>query len=139
MTNQPELLSRYFEAYNARDADAIGRLVTDAVTLSRPGQSAAGRHELLEAYRVDWVDFPDCRLDVKHSGSHGDRVFAELTFSGTNTGSLHLADGTLAPPTGRALALECAAIGDVEGGALTALRVYWDNALSMQQLGLLPA
>ena len=24
------------------------------------------------------------------------------------------------------------------GGVLTALRVYWDNALSMQQLGLLP-
>ena len=138
MSSPTNLLERCFEAYNARDTDTIGRLVTDAVTLSRPGQSATGRDELIGAYRLDWVDFPDCRLDVKHAGAGGNRVFAELTFSGTNTGSLHLPDGTVAPATGRALALECAAVGDVEAGVLTAVRVYWDNALSMQQLGLLP-
>ena len=138
MTNPSELLRRYFEAYNAHDASALGRLVGDKITLSRPGQSASGRDALLGTYAVDWVDFPDCRLDVKHSGTDGNHVFAEATFRGNNTGSLHMPDGTVAPPTGRPIALECDLFGDVEGGVLTALRVYWDNALSMQQLGLLP-
>ena len=49
MTNPSELLRRYFEAYNAHDASALGRLVGDRITLSRPGQSASGRDELLGA------------------------------------------------------------------------------------------
>lgn len=138
MTDQSNLLRRYFEAYNARDAGAIGRLVSDDVKLSRPGQSAAGRAELLGVYDREWADFPDGRLDVKHSGAQSNRVFAEATWRATNTGSLHLPDGTVAPPTGRAVVLEMAAVGDVEAGVLTALRAYWDNAVSMQQLGLLP-
>lgn len=133
-----ETLRRYFEAYNARDAEAIGRLVTGTVTLSRPGQSVSGRDALIGAYETDWADFPDCRLELKTPVADGNRVFAEATWRATNTGSLHLPDGTVAPPTGRAVVLECVAAGELEGGLLSALRVYWDNAASMQQLGLLP-
>ena len=51
MTNPSELLRRYFEAYNAHDASALGRLVGDKITLSRPGQSASGLSRLTSGAR----------------------------------------------------------------------------------------
>lgn len=138
MTNPSDLLRCYFEAYNARDAEGIGRLVSDSIMLSRPGQSVAGRAELIGAYEVDWADFPDCRIDLKSAVAEGRQVFAEATLLGTNTGSLHLPDGTMAPPTGRRVVLDWAAVGEVDDGVLSRLRVYWDNLDFMQQLGLLP-
>ncbi len=133
-----DTLRRSFEAYNTHDSEAVRRMASEDISLSRPGQSLAGREELLAAYRVDWEDFPDCRLDMTAAVSEGRRVFAEATWSATNTGSLHLPDGTVAPPTGRKVVLECAAAGEVEDGVVRRLRVYWDNLASMQQLGLIP-
>ena len=53
MTNPSELLRRYFEAYNAHDASALGRLVGDKITLSRPGQSASGRDETVSTSAIE--------------------------------------------------------------------------------------
>ncbi|MGE0599135.1 MAG: ester cyclase [Dehalococcoidia bacterium] len=135
--NSPaEVLQRFFDGYNAQDSAAVSRAVSPDIEFARPGQSLVGRDSLIAAYQWDWADFPDCRLEVTAMFSGSAAAAAEASWIATNTGSLHLPDGTVAPPTGRAVTLPCAAVGHVEDGVLTSLRLYWDNADLFQQLGL---
>jgi predicted ester cyclase len=131
---------RLIQAYNDRNIEAISDVLDEAVELSRPGvQIGPGREAALAVYRQDWEEFPDLRLDVKSVVAEGAVIAVEFALTGTNTGPLHLPDGTTAPATGRYVFLPGVSIVELKNGLISAVRNYWDNMTTFDQLGLLPA
>lgn len=100
-----DTLRRYFEAYNARDAEAIGRLVTDTVTLSRPGQNVVGPDRKAKVLRV--------------LAGEGNWFGVEELWTGTNTGG----DEMFGPP-GAKIAIYAFTVYEVRDGKF-ARSVAW--------------
>ncbi len=139
MANAIDVAQRAIKAYNDRDVKAIAELLSEAPEYSRGAQVARSKEQVLAVYRLDWEDFPDARTDIKLAIAEGSVVALECVWTGTNTGPLHLPDGTTAPATGRQVILPCVTVLEVKNGLVVTVRNYWDNMVVMEQLGLLPA
>lgn len=123
----------YFEAWNARDADAIvaslaeGGTYQDPIT-QRPISGAA----LKEYAEALWAAFPDLNFEMKSAAETGDgRVAAEWIMRGTNQGSFH---GL--PPTGKSIETTGADFIETADGKVTSVTGYFDGGDVPRQLGL---
>jgi steroid delta-isomerase-like uncharacterized protein len=132
-----QVVQRYFDAVNARDIEALDRMMTSDFVYH--GQPSFGSERLdgdaHKRFTAELVEaFPDTRIDVQHTVVEGDSVCIRYLWTGTHTGAMMGAE-----PTGRAIAV----VG------LTHLRVVGDQVAEeweqvdtlglMQQLGLVPA
>lgn len=137
-----DLMKQGDDAFNARDfgemdrvhhPDMIAYITGSADPIyGRDGHAAAVR-QMLDA-------FPDIRVhndpyDLQFGS--GDWITVVTRITGTFTGELLLADGTVVPPTGKSFDIR--AFGQTsrwEGDRLIVIAAFWDAAAQARQLGL---
>ena len=115
-------------------SDTAGELVR------LPGYDLFIANLAMKQYVEGWFTaFPDLVGSVANIVANGDDVAAELTFKGTNTGSLQFNPNAPAmPPTGRVVNGRGTFFGRVQNGKFVELHTYPDVAGMMMQLGMMP-
>jgi len=124
---------RYFDAWNARDADAIlGSLSVDA-TYRDPMTNGPVKGDAIKRYASGlWESFPDLSFDiVSVAETGGGRIAAEWLMRGTNLGPFR---GL--PPTGKRIETAGADFLTTAGGKVTSVSGYFDAGSVPRQLGL---
>jgi steroid delta-isomerase-like uncharacterized protein len=93
-----------------------------------------GRGAARAFYGEFFRGFPDLRFDIKSLHVGEEAIPVEMVLSGTHTGTWF---GT--PPTGRCFQMPaCAVFIFDEHDKIASERGYFDSALMLRQLGLLP-
>ena len=127
------VVARYFDAWNARDPDAVAAVFADGGRYSDPGVpdgldpvATAGCAAGL------FAGFPGLAFAVADVAAGGDgSVWARWTMTGTNRGPFN---GL--PPTGRGVSLPGADLVHIEGDRVTEVRGFFDTAAVPRQLGM---
>lgn len=132
MAQVSELLDRFVDLFNAgRYEEAEGDYAPDGydeeIGTGRrftPKEGAANARAWKEA-------FPDARGTITTKIVEGNKGVAEITWRGTNRGSLmgH-------PPTGKSVSIRAVVVIETEGGKITRSTHYIDVAGMMAQLGM---
>ena len=131
--------SETMEAFNKRDWDRMRSVLSPDVIYSEKGsnRNTKGIDEIMQVAR-DWdAAFPDLQGNIILAAGSGNTAVLEITWTGTNTGPLQTAQGTL-PPTGRSVEFDDAQVYTVENGQVVSFRNYGDFITMLTQLGLLP-
>jgi predicted ester cyclase len=132
-----DLWARTERLINDHDFEAAveAMYVEDAVLVT-----SGSRYEGAKAIQEFMVDFtkafPDGKVTTSHVVEEGDSLVVEYTFEGTHTGPLSMPDGSEIPPTGKSVRGPLVSVFDLANGKVTEERMYADNALLMEQLGL---
>jgi steroid delta-isomerase-like uncharacterized protein len=128
-----------FDRFNAGDLDGTATLVTHDCELvdmaqGRTYYGPAGVREWLGAFRTA---LPDAHAELVEVLADGGRVATEHVGTGTHTGPLATPSGEI-PPTGRRIELRFSEMYEIRDGRIARVRVWYDSATMMRQLGLLP-
>lgn len=131
--DDPELTKSYLDAWNAHDADALVATFTPSGTYSDPTTNGPLSGAAIGAYAQSlWDAFPDLSFELR---SHGriadDKVVAEWTMRGTNTGPF-----AGMPPTGQPVRLPGIDVLQIEAGGIASVVGYFDSRAVPEQLGL---
>ena len=138
METNRELLDRYVELYNAGDLDACMELYADDATQRMHDGTFEGRDAIHDRLARDLEAFADAKYVVGSFVDEGDKFADEWTFTGTNTGSFRLPDGTEVPATGRRVEIKGMELVEVRDGKVVLDNLYYDFMGAVVQLGLVP-
>lgn len=134
----PERRARVtYEAFNARDMDMLADQYTeDCELLSEPsGERFTGR-DGVKRYMQRWITaFPDGMVTVTNVVPAGNTVVLEFRGRGTQTGTLDMPAGRIAP-TGRTAEVPFCEVLEFANGRIARQRSYYDAATMARQLGL---
>lgn len=136
MTDVRDVAERYYERFAAGDLEGAASLFADGCpTVTPAGTFDPAEHaEFSRAFRAA---LPDARMEVVAAVESGDEIFLIGRFRGTHRGDLVSPQGTL-PASGNAIDVRFADYFRVEGGAVTAHEVFWDQVDMLGQLGAGP-
>ena len=131
--NTTDIIRRYVDAGNGRDADVlVGNFTKDATYYSPHTYPGLNVETLGEFVKGVWTTFPDFSVELLNVGEIEPGVgVTHWIVRGTNTGPR--ADG--GDPTGRAISLKGASIIQIEGDKLRSETAYFDPNLMEKQLG----
>jgi steroid delta-isomerase-like uncharacterized protein len=136
-TRNKELVRRFVDAANARDYEALEEVVSAGFERhcpATPDVDVRSFEELRGFLERDCESFPDNRVQLQTLVAEGDMVAVWARYGGTQAGPV----GPF-PPTGKRMECEFAGIFTIEDGAITSVRLTWDNVGVLTQLGHLPA
>jgi ketosteroid isomerase-like protein len=137
-----ELATRFHDAYNARDVEALVVLYDPDVTgiwhVGPVPLRYEGREAVIEHWQREWVAWPDATYEPRRIIIQGEVAATQGLWKATNTGPIVTPDGTEVPAMGAHVDLECATFASYRGDEMTQFENYWDNMLTFIQLGLLP-
>jgi steroid delta-isomerase-like uncharacterized protein len=127
-----DLVQRYLDAWNDRDARAIASTFAPGGTYNDPTVDSIPGDAVGEYAARLWSAFPDLTFDIVSIAAAGEgRVVAEWNMRGTNTGAF-----MGLPPTGRAIAVAGVDVIDVAADGIRAVKGYFDTRAIPVQLGL---
>lgn len=128
-----ELADAYFNAWNARDAEALVAAFTPSGNYSDPTTNGPLSGEAIGAYAKSlWEAFPDLSFELLSKSTIPDnKVVAEWTMHGTNTGPF----GGL-PPTGQPVRLPGVDVLRIGADGVDSVDGYFDSRAVPVQLGL---
>ncbi len=136
-----ELNAKMVKTWNDHDIDACAALCSDDVVWSDLNNPEPYRgKEGVRNFMGGWVRaFPDFHIDIKNSVATDDCIAVEVTFRGTNTGSMKMGpQAPEIPATGKKVSSRGAYFATFRGGKAVDVRTYPDAAGMMIQLGLMP-
>jgi limonene-1,2-epoxide hydrolase len=142
MSETLEGLREGFALLDAGEKEAFGDVVRrhfapDAEIVEVVG-TFRGPDEVLP-YWESFVDaFTDNHTEFAHAIEADGAICLELVWTGTNTGTMRMPDGTEIPATGRTVTLPHAVVVRYEGDRVTYWRTYMDQVSFLQQIGLIP-
>jgi predicted ester cyclase len=130
-----QVADRYYEALRQNDLDGVISTLDPQCRAEVPGATLDGREQVR-----DWMgSFFDAFPDISHSTGdlevEGRTVSATVHLTGTHTEPFVTPQGTL-PPTGRTIDIRARNEMDVGDDSIGALRITFDAAGFMRQLGL---
>ncbi len=135
-----EVLGRSLYAmWNERAFDKIAALTAEyaEIVITATGQRFKGPAGMRE-YCAGWAAaFPDGQVEVTNLVASEGGYAAEFIGRGTHTGPLSTPMGDI-PPTQRRMEIAYCEVHEVRNGKLAGVRLYFDTATLMRQLGLLP-
>ena len=130
-----KLLEEHLQAENDLDLDRTLATLNDAPDYKVNNDEFSGRESVRAYYANLFTGFPDLHLEITRRYVSDESIIVEATVSGTHT---NLFSGI--PATGRRVELSfCTIFSFDENDRITGERAYFDNALVLRQLGLLPA
>jgi steroid delta-isomerase-like uncharacterized protein len=138
MSELQRLVRIHYQGVNAGDFDlAASTFAADCETVNPYGTTTgiAAFRQMGEAFRTA---APDNRLEALRTWEDGDTVIVEGVYTGTHTGPM-AGPGGVIPATGQSFTLPYVDIFHVRDGKIVSHRTYWDNAMFLAQLGILPA
>ena len=84
MTQEEQLIHRYFDAFNHHDIEGVMACFhDDPVIVDAEGRRFAGREEVRRSYETSFALFPDGRCDLRSCTGNDGRGMAESLFRGT--------------------------------------------------------
>ena len=124
-------------AYNNKDWSAVRRVTAPEVTYDEVGthRKVQGIDNVLPLWQGWAAAFPDSRATFEKTYVSGSTVIIEVTWRGTQTGTMRTASGDI-PPTGKAIEMRAVQIIEVIDGKTQSVRQYFDIATLMSQLGV---
>ncbi len=137
MDSARAIAEQAYAALATGDIAGMTKLCSPSCELHDLGQVLRGPEQIGAYMQGLLTAFPDMRITVRKLVADGDSVAAEVRFTGTHSGPMHMPTGEV-PPTGRTIDVEAADFITVENGLVTSWRVYLDSMIFMRQLGLLP-
>ena len=128
-----EAARRYFDAWNARDAEAVLDSLAADGTYADPTTPGPLSGDALGSHIAGlWQAFPDLSFEIVSQAETGSgRLAAEWLMRGTNTGSFR---GL--PPTGKTVELAGADFISTDGSRIETVVGYFDGGAVPRQLGL---
>jgi steroid delta-isomerase-like uncharacterized protein len=134
MANVSELLDRFVDLFNTSQFDeaerdlAAGSVIEEVGTGRRltPQESTANARAWRQA-------FPDAKGTITSKIIDGNKGAAEITWRGTNRGSL-----MGGPATGKSVTVRAVVVLDTDGNKITRVAHHIDVAGMMAQLGAMP-
>ena len=124
----------HFHIENTHDLDAVMDTFGPTCSFLANNELHEGREAVRAFYGEFFRGFPDLRFDIKCLHVGDEAIPVELVLSGTHNGPWF---GM--PPTGRRFELPaCAVFIFDEHDKIAGERGYFDSALLLRQLGLLP-
>lgn len=134
-----ELVRVVFAGFNDRDVERAAALCGDDFVLEDiPAGMTLRGPDGMRLWLQTWLDAaPDAHAALERIFGDGDWVTTEHHGTATHTGPLRTPTGEI-PPTGRPLDLWFSENFEVRSGKLRRMRVYYDGAAVMRQLGLWP-
>lgn len=133
------LVRTHLDLYNRRDFEKGASLVTeDAVIVNVPfGVTHQGRSGYKE-FGQNWANaFPDSKVEPTNVIATEEWATVEYTARGTHNGPLASPMGSI-PATGKKTEVKFCQIFRVRDGKVSELRLYYDAAGMMRDLGLRP-
>ena len=130
------VVQRFFDAWNARQADAFDALATRDVTRhceATPDVLVRNIAELKSFLQQDTAVFPDSVQTVRHIVADGDMVAVWATYQGTQRGPI----GKL-PASNRQAQFDFACFFRMQSGRIAEWWVTWDNLTILRGLGHMP-
>ena len=127
------------EAFNSGDWELLrGTLAADSHYDELGTQrKIEGPEQIVELFKVWKAAFPDGAGTVTNAISSGYKVALELTWTGTNTGPLETAEGTI-PASGKPQETPAALFFVFEGDKIKESRHYFDSLTLFKQIGVQP-
>jgi steroid delta-isomerase-like uncharacterized protein len=127
-----DVARRYFDAWNARDPEAVAAAFSPGGVYRDPGVPGGLDPAATGAYAAGlWGTFPDLAFAVDDVAAAGPTLWARWTMTGTDTGGM----GGL-PPTGRAITVEGADLIRVEDDGVASVQGFFDSGAVPRQLGM---
>lgn len=131
MDNPVDVVQKYFNAWNAHDADSIANIFTEEGEYHDPSVKIRGR-DIHTYVQTIWEAFPDLSFEIVSQTESGEgMIAAQWLMKGTNTGSFQ---GL--PPSGREVLLPGADFIKVSGDKIESVTGYFDSKVVPEQLGL---
>ena len=138
MSDLLSLVHAHYDALSHGDLDGATAYFADDVETITPGGTLKGLAAFRELGEAFVAAVPDGRHDIVRTFEAGDTIVVEGIYSGTQTGPLVGAQGTI-PPSGNAFAFPYADFLEVKDGKCVSHRIYWDNVTFLAQIGAIPA
>lgn len=134
-----ELLRRAVTATAESDADALGDIFTDDVSVWSPGMSISSRTELAAELRARDEVFGDLSVAFEAIDVVGNHGYAEWVATAIQKAALVVDDEVVIDVTEAPLTLRGVTVARFVGDRIAELRQYWDEVELLEGLGLLPA
>jgi ketosteroid isomerase-like protein len=84
MTQEEQLIQRYFDAFNAHDIEGVMACFHEQPAIvDVEGKRYDGRDEVRRHYETGFALMPDCRCDLRTMSGNSGRGVAESFFHGT--------------------------------------------------------
>jgi len=138
-----ELVERFVElgesSIEARDWETYGSVFAEnlqMVTPALPGIST-GRDVRIQFVQGIVEAFPDGVVEVQRYFGKGDWACVEVLFTGTHTGPMQGADGSLIPATHKSVKWPYCMVMKFEDGLVSELYEYYDQLDLLTQLGVI--
>ncbi len=139
MAEAKDVAAKFVSAFNAHDEGALLSLHAANITFEAPGGVHLNNTTDATAYALRWIKaFPNGKMIVRHEITSGPWVIQEVTMEGVHTGPLEGPMGTVRA-TGKHFSGRCVQLLRVEHDKIAEARLYFDQAETMNQLGLMPA
>jgi steroid delta-isomerase-like uncharacterized protein len=125
------------ECYNAGDFDRLRSLLADdfyeeELATQRRLEGADARIEAAQSWKRA---FPDEHGTITGAYTTGNTVAIELTWEGTQSGSMATPDGQVLPPSNERITVKAVEVIEIEDGKIKVLRHYFDLMTMLQQIG----
>jgi steroid delta-isomerase-like uncharacterized protein len=127
------------DAFNAGDWEQLqAGLTADSRYHELATQrTVEGPEQIVELFK-DWkTAFPDAAGTVTSAVGSGNTAALEVTWNGTHTGPLGMAEGTI-PASGKRQETPAAFVFDFEGDKIKESRQYFDSMTLLKQIGAQP-
>jgi len=135
MSDPAAIARQYLEAVPRREFDKVRELYHPQYSYTGgDGQRQEGADAGIAVAQMYTTAFPDVKLDIKGIHVAGNVAVVEFVANGTHQGEL-----MGIAPTGRKISVPVCNVMEMRDGKVYAEREYFDAALMMQQLGVIPA
>jgi steroid delta-isomerase-like uncharacterized protein len=136
-----EVARESIECFNSGDFDRLRSLLADdsyeeELSTQRRFEGADAQIEAAKAWKQG---FPDGSGTVHGVYTDGNTVTIELTWEGTQSGSMRTPDGRELPATNRHGTVKACQVLEIEDGKVKATRHYFDLMTLLQQIGAMEA
>jgi steroid delta-isomerase-like uncharacterized protein len=138
-----ELIKRFIEigesSITTKDWEAYGSVFAEnlqMVTPALPGTST-GRDVRIQFVQGIMEAFPDGVVEVQRYFGKGDWACVEVLFTGTHTGPMQGADGSVIPATHKSVKWPYCMVIKFEGELISELFEYYDQVDLLIQLGVM--
>ena len=127
------------DAFTAGDWDRMrATLTADCVEHEAATQrDLRGADEIIQAAQAWKQAFPDGRGTVTNIVASGNSATVEVTWEGTQTGSLEGPAGAI-PPSGKRISVPAVMVLTFEGNEINEMHTYFDLMTILQQIGAVP-
>ena len=130
-----KLIEEHCQAEMDLDLDRTLATLNDAPDFKINNDEFSGRESVRAFYADLFTGFPDLHIEITRHYVSDEVIIVEATLSGTHK---NLFNGI--PATGRRIQFPlCVIFPFDENDRITGERAYFDNALVLRQLGVLPA